>query len=104
MSVELFDTPLELTDTSVDRLVVNAAGLEETKWPPFKVDSSETEVETSGLESVVSDLLVQGLLMSFTCVEAPSAMELVSCLVVRWVFTESDNRSLLTLKAELVLV
>lgn len=48
----------ELSDTSVDRALVNTAGLEETTWLPFKAENSVTEVEASGLKSVISDLLV----------------------------------------------
>lgn len=73
---------------------MNSAGLEETTCSPVGADSSVTEVETSGLKSVVSDLLVRGLVMSFTYVEALLLVELrtsedVTCLVVRWVFTVS---------------
>lgn len=97
----------ELSDTSVDRSVVNTAGL--TTWLPFKVDSSLTEVEMSGLTSVVNDLPVRGLVISSTYAEAVLVIELwtseaVTCLVVLWVFTVFDNRSLVTVMAGLLMV
>lgn len=89
--------------------MVDAAGLEETTWLPFSADSSVTAVETSGPKSVVTDLLVRGLVMSFLYVEALSVIELwtcdaVTCLVVRWVFTVSDTRSLVRVTAGPVMV
>lgn len=73
-------------------------GLEETIWLPFSADIFETKAEISGLKSVVTDLADRGLVMSFTFVENPLVTEpwtseSVTCLVVRWVFTASENRS-----------
>lgn len=99
----------ELSDTSVDLSVVNTAGLEETIWLPFNADRSETEVETSGWKSAVTDLLVRGLVTSFTYVKAPFVLEVwtsevVTCLVVLRVFTVFNNRSLVTVMGGLLMV
>lgn len=89
----------ELSETFMDRSVMSTDELEEIIWLLFKADSSVTEVETSG--SVVADLLVRGLVMSFTYTEVPFVGEawtsnVVSCLVVRWILTVFDNCSLVT--------
>lgn len=93
----------------MNRSVVNTAGLEEIIWLPFKADSSATDVETSGSTCVGTDLLVRGLVMSFTYAEVPLVIELwtsevVMCLVVRWVFTVFDNCSSVTVMAGLLMV
>lgn len=84
--------------------MVNAAGLEETTWLLFRAHSSVTEAETSGGKRAVTDLLVRGLVTSFTCVAAVSVVGLwgsedVDCLVVLWVFTVFDIRSLIPVMA-----
>lgn len=89
-------------DSSVISSTVDPAGLEKIMWLPFKADSSVTE-------AFVSDLLVRGLLMSLTWVEAPLLVELwisevETCLAVRWVFTVFDSCSLVTVMAGLLMV
>lgn len=77
---------------------MNTVGLDETTWLTFKADVSVTEV-WSLLKSV--DLLVRGLLKSFSSVEASLGIvswtfKVVTCLVVLWVFTVFGIRSLTT--------
>lgn len=83
------------------RSLMGTAGL--TVWLPFKADSFVTEVETSGLKSVVSDLLVRSL-TSFTCVEIPEVIELWPSEAVLWVFTVFDKCSSVTVMSGLLTV
>lgn len=99
----------KLSDESVDWSVVNTAGLDETISLLFKAESSVTEVETEGVKSAVTDLLVRRLVTSSTYVEALLVIELwtcevVTCLEIRWVFTVFDNCSLITVIAGLLKV
>lgn len=97
--------PVEaLTDTFVVRSVTNTAELDERVWLTFKGDKAVTEVEAPGPKSVVTDLLVRGLMTSFTYVANPSGMVLwtfddVTCLVVLWDFTVFDMCSVMTVMA-----
>lgn len=81
--------------------MVNTAGLEEIRWLLLRADSS-VDVEASGLESIVTERPVRGLVMSLMYAEVPLIVELVISEV--WLFIVFGNSLPVTVTAGLLIV